>query len=45
MSAFTTEQIDNYINLDTFNPSAKTVVLDNSATAHIWNEAKDFTEM
>ena len=45
MSAFTVEQIDKHIDLETFDPSAKTVVLDNSATAHIWNKAKDFAEM
>ena len=34
-SAFTAEQIDKYLNLKTFNPAAKTAVVDNSATAHI----------
>ena len=44
-SAFTAEQIDKHMSLKTFDPTAKTAVADNSATAHIWNEAKDFIEM
>ena len=44
-TSYTAEQIEAHVNQQTFDPTVKSTVMDNSATAHIWNEAKDFSEM